>query len=97
MLRHLLVSFVLVALVGGVYFLFTTEGRQLIDRVHINLDRAKYKSLHEAGTVGDVARVRAEAGVNIESAYVTVGGNVVLSVDDLAGAMQVASGMAVTI
>lgn len=49
MLRHLLVSLVLLALAGGVYFLFTPAGRQLIDRAHINLDRAKYKSLHEAG------------------------------------------------
>ena len=53
--------------------------------------------LNEPGTLGDVARVMAEAGVNIESVYVTVGGNVVLSVDDLPGALQVASGMAVTI
>lgn len=53
--------------------------------------------LHEPGALGDVARVMAEAGINIESVYVTVGGNVVLSVDDLSGAMQVASGMAVTI
>lgn len=49
MLRHLLVSIVLVALAGGVYFFFASEGRQVIDRVHINLDRAKYKSLHKAG------------------------------------------------
>ncbi len=53
--------------------------------------------LNEPGMLGDVARVMAEAGINIESAYVTAGGNVVLSVDDLPGAMQVASGMAVTI
>lgn len=53
--------------------------------------------LHEPGTLGDVARVMAEAGINIESAYVTISGNVVLSVDDLPGALQVASGMAVTL
>lgn len=49
MLRHLLVSIILVALVGGAYFLLTPQGRQLIDRVHINLDRAEHKALHKAG------------------------------------------------
>ena len=49
MLRHLLVSLFLVALAGGAYFLFTPQGRQLIDRVHINLERAEHKSLHKAG------------------------------------------------
>jgi murein L,D-transpeptidase YafK len=49
MLRHFLVSLVLVALAGGAYFLFTPQGRQFIDRVHINLDRAEHKSLHKAG------------------------------------------------
>ena len=37
------------ALAGGAYYLFTPEGRQLIDRATINLDRAKYQALHRAG------------------------------------------------
>lgn len=53
--------------------------------------------LNEPGALGDVARVMAEADINIDAAYVTVGGNVVLGVDDLVGAEQVASGMAVSI
>jgi hypothetical protein len=53
--------------------------------------------LNEPGTLGDVAHVMADAGINIDAAYVTVGGNVVLGVDDLDGARQVASGMAVSL
>lgn len=49
MLRHLLVWLFFAALAGGAYFLFTPEGRQFLDRAYINLDRAKYKSLHRAG------------------------------------------------
>jgi murein L,D-transpeptidase YafK len=49
MLRHLIVSLVLLALAGGFYCLLTPQGRQLIDRVHINMMRAEYKSLHRAG------------------------------------------------
>jgi len=49
MLRHLVVSVLLLALVGGVYFLFTPQGRQLIDRVHINMMRAEHKALYGAG------------------------------------------------
>jgi hypothetical protein len=36
-----------------------------------------------------------QAGINIDSVYVTTRGHVVLGVDDLAGATQVAGGMAV--
>ena len=43
----------------------------------------------------DVAYVMSEAGVNIESIYVTTRGHVVLAVDDVPGAIQVAGGMAV--
>ncbi len=49
MLRHLLGSLFLLALVGGAYFLFTPQGRQLIDRVHINMMRAEHKTLYSAG------------------------------------------------
>ena len=49
MLRRLLISVFLVALVGGAYFLLTPQGRQLIDRAIINWDRADHKALHRAG------------------------------------------------
>jgi hypothetical protein len=54
------------------------------------------KVLDEPGTLGDVALVMSKAGINIDSVYVTTLGHVVLGVDDLAGAVQVAGGMAVT-
>lgn len=53
--------------------------------------------LDEPGTLGDVALVMADAGINIDSVYLMTGGAVVLSVDDLHGAMQVAGGMAVAV
>lgn len=72
MFRHLLVSILLLALVGGVYFLFTPQGRQLIDRVHINMTRAEYKALSRAGKplpgTPDLARLDARlqaAGVRL--------------------------------
>lgn len=51
--------------------------------------------LDEPGMLGDVALVMSQAGINIDSVYVTVRGHVVLGVDDLVGATQVAGGMAV--
>jgi hypothetical protein len=45
--------------------------------------------------LGDVALVMARAGINIDSVYVTTRGCVILGVDDLNGAIQVAGGMAV--
>ena len=51
--------------------------------------------LDEPGMLGDLALVMARAGINIDSVYVTTRGHVVLGVDDLAGAVQVAGGMAV--
>ncbi len=53
------------------------------------------KILDEPGDLGDVALVMTEAGINIDSVYVTTAGNVVLAVDDLKGATQVAEGMTV--
>ena len=50
--------------------------------------------LDEPGTLGDVALVMSKAGINIDSVYVTTRGHVVLGEDDLAGATQVAEGMA---
>lgn len=49
----------------------------------------------EPGTLGDVALVMSRAGINIDSIYVTTRGYLVLGVDDLDGAIQVAGGMAV--
>jgi hypothetical protein len=51
--------------------------------------------LDEPGTLGDVALVMSRAGINIDSIYVTTRGYLVLGVDDLDGAIQVAGGMAV--
>src|SRR5919106_2095658 len=51
--------------------------------------------LDEPGTLGQVALVMSRAGINIDSVYVTTRGDVVLGVDDLPGAVQVAGGMAV--
>jgi hypothetical protein len=50
--------------------------------------------LDEPGMLGDVALVMSKAGINIDSVYVTTRGHIVLGVDDLAGALQVAGGMA---
>jgi hypothetical protein len=51
--------------------------------------------LDEPGMLGDVALVMSRAGINIDSVYVTTHGHVVLGVDDVTGAIQVAGGMAV--
>jgi hypothetical protein len=52
--------------------------------------------LDEPGTLGDVAPVMSRAaGINIDSAYVTTRAHIVLGVDDLPGAIQVAGGRAV--
>jgi hypothetical protein len=51
--------------------------------------------LDEPGMLGDVALVMSRAGINIDSVYVTTRGHLVLGVDDLVGAIQVAGGMAV--
>jgi hypothetical protein len=51
--------------------------------------------LDEPGVLGQVALVMAHAGINIDSVYVTTRGRVILGVDDLDGAIQVAGGLAV--
>jgi hypothetical protein len=51
--------------------------------------------LDEPGMLGDVTLVMSRAGINIDSVYVTTRGHIVLGVDDLDGAIQVAGGMAV--
>lgn len=50
--------------------------------------------LDTPGTLGEVALVMSTAGINIDSVYVTTQGDVVLGVDDVVGAAQVAGGMA---
>jgi murein L,D-transpeptidase YafK len=49
MLRHLLVSLLVLAFAGGAFFLLSPQGRQFIDRVHINMMRAEHKALYRAG------------------------------------------------
>jgi murein L,D-transpeptidase YafK len=49
MLRNFFVSLVVLSLAGGAYFLFSPPGRQLLDRVSVNWDRAEHKALHSAG------------------------------------------------
>jgi hypothetical protein len=49
--------------------------------------------LDEPGTLAQVALTMATAGINIEAIYVTTRGSLVLSVDDVHGAMQVAAGL----
>ena len=51
--------------------------------------------LDEPGMLGDVALVMSKADINIDSVYATIRGHIVLGVDDLPGAMQIAGGMAV--
>ncbi|HTO12220.1 MAG TPA: ACT domain-containing protein [Candidatus Binatia bacterium] len=53
--------------------------------------------LDEPGALGQLALVMAEAGINIDTVYVTTKGHMVLGVDDLPGAIAVAAGMAVMI
>ena len=49
MVRFLFVSILLAALVGGAYYLFTPDGRQLIDRVTINWDSKENRGHFRAG------------------------------------------------
>ena len=49
MLRLIIVSVLLTALVAGAFYLFTPEGRQFIDRVTINWDRQENRGHFRAG------------------------------------------------
>jgi hypothetical protein len=51
--------------------------------------------LDQPGMLGEVALVMAKAGIEIDSVYVTTRGHIVLGVDDVDGAIQVAGGLAV--
>jgi len=53
--------------------------------------------LDQPGTLGDVAMVMSDAGVNIDSLYLMNTGVVILGVDDLDGGKQVTAGMAVNV
>lgn len=53
------------------------------------------KVLDQPGMLGEVSLVLSHAGINIDAVYLTTRGHVVLGVDDLDGAIQVAGGMAV--
>jgi hypothetical protein len=70
----------------------------VLEQAHVPHSRREVvivKVLDQPGMLGDVALVMSEAGINIESVYVTTRGQVVLAVDDVQGAIQVAGGMAV--
>jgi hypothetical protein len=69
-----------------------------LDRAGIAYTRREVlivRVLDQPGMLGDVALVMSTAGININSVYMTTHGHVVLGVDDLAGATQIAAGMAV--
>jgi hypothetical protein len=69
-----------------------------LDEARISYTRREVlivRVLDEPGMLGDVALVMSKAGINIDSVYVTTRGRIVLGVDDLVGAVQVAAGMAV--
>ena len=71
---------------------------RLLDEAAIAYSRREVlvvRVLDEPGMLGDVALVMSKAGINIDSVYLTTHGYIVLGVDDLAGAIQIAAGMAV--
>ena len=53
------------------------------------------KVLDQPGMLGELSLVMSHAGINIDAVYLTTQGHVVLGVEDLEGAIQVAGGMAV--
>ncbi len=75
-----------------------TKAARALDAAGISYTKREVlivRVLDEPGMLGDVALVMSKAGINIDSVYVTTRGQVVLGVDDLVGATQVAGGMAV--
>ena len=64
---------------------------------HTTREVVVVRVLDEPGALGELALVMAEAGINIDTVYVTTRGHMVLGVDDLSGAVHVAAGMAVMI
>jgi hypothetical protein len=78
----------------------TERTRRALDAAglaHTSREVLVVRVLDEPGALGQVALVMARAGINIDSVYVTTRGHVVLGVDDLPGAINVAAGMAVMI
>jgi len=74
------------------------QAARALDRAGVAYGRREVlivRVLDEPGALGSVALVMAKAEINIDSVYATTRGHVVLGVDDLAGATQVAAGMAV--
>ncbi len=87
---------------GGAAVRFVTDhpprAADALDKAGFRFETREVLCVHvldEPGTLGDVALVMAEAGIDIDSVYVSTKGHVIFGVDDLAGAMQVAGGMAV--
>jgi hypothetical protein len=77
----------------------TDRAERALDGVGIRCTRREVlvvRVLDEPGALGEVALVMSTAGINIDALYVTIRGHVVLAVDDLHGATQVAGGLAVT-
>jgi hypothetical protein len=75
-----------------------SQTAHVLEEAHVPFTRREVlivRVLDQPGMLGDVALVMSEAGINIESVYATTKGYVVLAVDDLPGAVQVAGGMAV--
>ena len=73
----------------------TTRALNKAGIAHTTREVLIVRALDQPGTLGDVALVMSQAGINIDSVYVTTRGYVVLGVDDLVGATQVAGGLAV--
>jgi hypothetical protein len=87
---------------GFVQFVPSDEGRAaaVLDAARIAYSEREVlvvRVLDEPGMLGDVALVMSKAGINIDSVYVTTRGHLVLGVDDMAGAIQIAGGIAVMI
>lgn len=73
------------------------KGLQAAGIPYVTREVIVVRVLDEPGALGELALVMAKAGINIDSVYVTTRGHVVLGVDDLTGAVQIAGGMAVMI
>jgi hypothetical protein len=74
------------------------KAAELLDKAGIGYTRRDVlvvRVMDEPGMLGDVALVMSRAGINIDSVYVTTRGHIILGVDDLPGAIQIAAGMAV--
>ena len=87
---------------GFVQFVPSDEEKAAVALDAAKIDYSKrevlvVRVLDEPGMLGDLALVMSKAGINIDSVYVTTTGHIVLGVDDLPGAVQIAGGMAVMV